>query len=131
MRFIKVLFIILIILFFAILYTQNIDMFTHEVRLGLNLKFYKIGPYLTMNIVIILTAFAAGAVVAVIFGALQSIGAGAESKEKSRRIRELESRNRELIEEIQREEKLKKSEPSSSSSPFAPQSTSESPSQNS
>ncbi len=37
MRYIKVLFIILIILFFAILYTQNIDMITHEVTLGLNL----------------------------------------------------------------------------------------------
>lgn len=129
MRYIKVLFIILIILFFAILYTQNIEMFTHEITLGLNLKFYKIGPYITMNVVIILTAFAAGAVVAVIFGALQSIGAGAESKEKSRRIRELETRNRELIEEIQREEKLKKSDPSSS--PFSPPSAIDSSSQNS
>lgn len=129
MRYIKVLFIILIILFFAILYTQNMEMFTHEITLGLNLKFYKIGPYITMNVVIILTAFAAGAVVAVIFGALQSIGAGAESKEKSRRIRELETRNRELIEEIQREEKLKKSEPSSS--PFGPPSAIDSSSQNS
>lgn len=129
MRYIKVLFIILIILFFAILYTQNMEMFTHEITLGLNLKFYKIGPYITMNVVIILTAFAAGAVVAVIFGALQSIGAGAESKEKSRRIRELETRNRELIEEIQREEKLKKSDPSSS--PFGPPSAIDSSSQNS
>ncbi|HET7289639.1 MAG TPA: hypothetical protein VFJ67_04300 [Thermodesulfobacteriota bacterium] len=129
MRYIKVLFIILIILFFAILYTQNMEMFTHEITLGLNLKFYKIGPYITMNVVIILTAFAAGAVVAVIFGALQSIGAGAESKEKSRRIRELETRNRELIEEIQREEKLKKSDPSSS--PFSPPSAIDSSSQNS
>jgi len=128
MRFIKVLFIILIILFFAILYTQNMEMFTHEVKLGLNLKFYKIGPYLTMNVVIILTAFAAGAVVAVIFGALQSIGAGADSREKSRRIRELETRNRELIEEIQREEKLKKPE---SSSPFGPPSVIDSSSQKS
>ena len=128
MRFIKVLFIILIILFFAILYTQNIDMFTHEVTLGLNLKFYKIGPYLTMNVVIILTAFAAGAVVAVIFGALQSIGAGADSKEKSRRIRELEARNRELTEEIQREAMLKKSDPSSS--PFGPPSAIDNSSQN-
>ncbi|HSC35936.1 MAG TPA: hypothetical protein VLG45_11725 [Thermodesulfobacteriota bacterium] len=116
MRYIKVLFIILIILFFAILYTQNMQMFTQEVTLGLDLKFYKIGPYLTMNVVIILTAFAAGAVVAVIFGALQSISSSAESKEKSRRIRELEARNRELIEDRQREEKLKKPDPS----PFTP-----------
>ncbi|HKQ32240.1 MAG TPA: hypothetical protein VJV40_03475 [Thermodesulfobacteriota bacterium] len=81
-----------------------------------------------MNVVIILTAFAAGAVVAVIFGALQSIGAGADSKEKSRRIRELEARNRELTEEIQREAMLKKSDPSSS--PFGPPSAIDSSSQN-
>jgi len=128
MRYIKVLFIILIILFFAILYTQNIDMFTHEFTLKLDLKKYVIGPYITKNVVIILTAFAAGAVIAVIFGALASIGAGAESKEKSRRIRELEARNRELTEEIQREQMLKKSEPSSS--PFGPPSAIDSSSQN-
>jgi hypothetical protein len=116
MRYIKVLFIILIILFFAILYTQNIDMFTHEITLRLDLKFYDIGPYITMNVVIILAAFAAGAVVAIIFGALQSVSAGSESKEKSRRIRELEARNRELIEEKQREDKLRKPD----SSPFTP-----------
>ena len=128
MRFIKVLFIILIILLFAILYTQNIDMFTHEFTLKLDLKKYIIGPYITKNVVIILTAFAAGAVVAVIFGALQAIGAGSDSKEKSRRIRELETRNKELLDEIQREDKLSKSEPSSS--PFGPPSAADSSSQN-
>lgn len=116
MRYIKVLFIILIILFFAILYTQNIDMFTHEFELQLDLKSFVIGPYITKNVVIILAAFAAGAVVAVIFGVMQSISSSSESKEKSRRIRELEARNRELIEDRQREEKLKKPE----SSPFTP-----------
>jgi len=116
MRFIKVLFIILIIVFFAILYTQNDKVFTQEVMLRLDLKIYDIGPYITMNVVIILAAFVAGAVLAVIFGALQSISSGSESKEKSRRIRELEARNRELIEDRQREEKLKKPE----SSPFTP-----------
>ncbi|HVY56058.1 MAG TPA: hypothetical protein VHC46_09910 [Thermodesulfobacteriota bacterium] len=129
MRYIKVLFIILIILLFAILYTQNIDMFTHEFTLQLDLKKYIVGPYITKNVVIILAAFAAGAVVAVIFGALQSIGTGAESKEKSRRIRELEARNRELIEEKERTEKLKKTEPPSS--PFGPPSAIDSSSQNS
>jgi hypothetical protein len=116
MRYIKVLFIILIILFFAILYTQNIDMFTHEFELKLDLKSVVIGPYITKNVVIILAAFAAGAVVAVIFGVMQSISSSSESKEKSRRIRELEARNRELIEDRQREEKLKKPD----SSPFTP-----------
>jgi hypothetical protein len=116
MRYIKVLFIILIILFFAILYTQNIDMFTHEFELKLDLKSVVIGPYITKNVVIILAAFAAGAVVAVIFGVMQSISSSSESKEKSRRIRELEARNRELIEDRQREEKLTKPD----SSPFTP-----------
>lgn len=126
MRYIKVLFIILIILFFAILYTQNMAVFTHEFELKLDLKAYVIGPYITMNVVVILAAFAFGAVVAIIFGALQSIGAGSESKEKSRRIRELEARNRELMEERQREEKLKTPE----ASPFSPPSAIDSSSQN-
>jgi hypothetical protein len=125
MRFIKVLFIILIILFFAILYTQNMNMFTQEITLRLDLKIYDIGPYITMNVVIILAAFAAGAVVALIFGAMQSISSSSESKEKSRRIRELEARNRELIEDKQREEKLKKPD----SSPFTPPSAIDSSSQ--
>jgi hypothetical protein len=116
MRYIKVLFIILIILLFAILYTQNEDMFTRQVQLGLDLKFYEIGPYITMNVVIILAAFAIGAVVAIIYGVLQSIGSGSESKEKSRRIRELEAKNRELTDELQRVEKLQKSD----TSPFSP-----------
>jgi hypothetical protein len=116
MRYIKVLFIILIILLFAILYTQNEDMFTRQVQLGLDLKFYEIGPYVTMNVVIILAAFAIGAVVAIIIGVLQSIGASSGSKEKSRRIRELEARNRELMDEIQREGKPNKA----GTSPFTP-----------
>ncbi|MCI0481705.1 MAG: lipopolysaccharide assembly protein LapA domain-containing protein [Candidatus Dadabacteria bacterium] len=91
-------------------------MFTHEFELQLDLKSFVIGPYITKNVVIILAAFAAGAVVAVIFGVMQSISSSSESKEKSRRIRELEARNRELIEERQREEKLKKPE----ASPFGP-----------
>ncbi len=61
MRFIKILFIILIIIFFAILYTQNMAMFTQEFELGLNLKILNIGPYITMNVVIILAAFVFGA----------------------------------------------------------------------
>ena len=91
-------------------------MFTRQVQLGLDLKFYEIGPYITMNVVIILAAFAIGAVVAIIFGVLQSIGSGSESKEKSRRIRELEAKNRELADELQRVEKLQKSD----TSPFSP-----------
>ncbi len=127
MRFVKVLFIILIILFFAILYTQNIGVFTQEFELKLDLKSFIIGPYITMNVVIILAAFVFGAVVAIIFGAMQSISSGSDSKEKSRRIRELEARNRELVEEKQREEKLKKPD----TSPFAPTSPMDSSSQSS
>ena len=127
MRYIKVLFIILIILFFAILYTQNMTMFTQEFELKLDLKSVVIGPYITMNVVIILAAFVFGAVVAIIFGAMQSISSSSESKEKSRRIRELEAKNRELLDDKQREEKLKKP----GSSPFTPPSAIDSSSQGS
>ncbi len=117
MRFIKIIFIVLVILLFAIIYTQNLDVFTHQFELKLDLKTYVVGPYITKNIVIILAAFAIGAVVAIIFGALQSIAGSAESKYKSRKIRELEDRVRELSEERKQKEKAM--------SAFAPPSSAE------
>ncbi len=102
MKFIKILFIVLIILLFAIVYTQNLDVFTHDFQLKLDLKTHVIGPYITKNVVIILGAFFVGALVTIFFGALQSLSASADSRDKSRRIKELEARNRQLSEENQK-----------------------------
>lgn len=117
MRFIKIIFIVLVILLFAIIYTQNLDVFTHQFELKLDFKSYLVGPYLTQNIVIILAAFVIGAFVAVIFGALQSIGGSSESRQKSRRIKELEARVRELSADSRQKEQQ--------TSPFAPSATGE------
>jgi type III secretory pathway component EscU len=102
MKFIKILFIVLVILFFAIIYTQNLDVFTHDFQLQLDLKTHVIGPYVTKNVVIILAAFLVGALVTIFFGALQSLSSSADSRDKSRRIKELEARNRQLSDENQR-----------------------------
>lgn len=93
MRFIRVIFIILIIVFFAIIYTQNLDVFTKSFELQIDLNKYVIGPYVTKNIVIILSAFVLGAFVALIFGALQSMTVSSEAK---RKIKNLEGQVKEL-----------------------------------
>ena len=121
MKFIKILFIVLIILLFAIVYTQNLDVFTHDFQLKLDLKTHVIGPYVTKNVVIILGAFLVGALVTIFFGALQSISASADSRDKSRRVKELEARNRQLSDENQRlqREKERIAAAPADSSPFS------------
>ena len=62
MRFIRLIIIVLIIVFFAIIYTQNLEVFTHQFQLQMDLNQYMIGPYITKNIVLILSAFVLGVV---------------------------------------------------------------------
>lgn len=133
MRFIKLILIVLIIVFFAIIYTQNLEVFTHQFQLQMDLNQYMVGPYITKNIVLILSAFVLGVVVALIFGALQAISASSSSRQKSRRIKELEAKITELTlaantpvlttvpSEPEQEEENSKSE--SSSNPFSPPSS--------
>ena len=119
MRFIRLIIIVLIIVFFAVIYTQNLEVFTHTFQLELDLNQYRIGPYLTKNIVLILSAFVLGVIVALIFGALQAISAGSESRQKSRRIKELEAQLAELPGSSQAPAD-EGSSPESGSSPFSP-----------
>lgn len=132
MRFIRLIIIVLIIVFFAIIYTQNLEVFTHQFQLQMDLNQYMIGPYITKNIVLILSAFVLGVVVAIIFGALQSISASSHSRQKSRRIRELEAHVAELSQKTQPSasapiaspaEEEESSESDSSSNPFSPPSS--------
>lgn len=128
MRFIRLIFIVLIIVFFAIIYTQNLEVFTHQFQLQMDLNQYMIGPYVTKNIVLILSAFVLGVVVALIFGALQAITASSESRQKTRRIRELEAHVAELSQKNQTSEHTQSPievspEPESSSNPFSPPSS--------
>ncbi len=96
MRFVRLILVLLIIIFFAIIYTQNIDVFTHSFELQLDLKSYLIGPYITQNIVLILTAFVIGVILSLFFGALQSVSASSEIRQNRRLIKELESQVEEL-----------------------------------
>ena len=96
MRIIRLIIIVLIIVFFAIIYTQNLDVFTHKFELQMDLNQYMVGPYITQNIVLILSAFVLGVVVSIIFGALQSISSGSEARQNRRRIKELEAQVAEL-----------------------------------
>ena len=125
MKFIKILFIVLVILLFAIIYTQNLDVFTHDFQLQLDLKTHVIGPYVTKNVVIILAAFLVGALVTIFFGALQSLSSSADSRDKSRRIKELEAKNRQLSDENQKLRREKeKSAATAAASTSAPADTS-------
>ncbi|GJM16607.1 MAG: hypothetical protein DHS20C13_19340 [Thermodesulfobacteriota bacterium] len=133
MRFIRLIIIVLIIVFFAIIYTQNLEVFTHQFQLQMDLNQYMIGPYITKNIVLILSAFVLGVVVALIFGALQIISSGSDSRQKSRRIRELEAHVAELSQKTQPSasapitstpaEDEESSDSESSSNPFSPPSS--------
>lgn len=130
MRFIRLIIIVLIIVFFAIIYTQNLEVFTHQFQLQMDLNQYMVGPYVTKNIVLILSAFVLGVVVAIIFGALQVISTSSDSRQKSRRIRELEAHVAELSQKAQTSapapappasaEGEESSESKSSSNPFSP-----------
>lgn len=119
MRFIKIIFIILVLVLFAVFYSQNESVFTHQFALKLDLKTYVVGPYATKNIVIILGAFVIGAVIAIIFGALQSIAGSADSRYKNRKIKELEAEVKELSARRPRMEPVPSSPSSPSSSPFS------------
>jgi len=125
MRFIRLIIIVLIIVFFAIIYTQNLEVFTHSFQLQMDLNQYMVGPYITKNIVLILSAFVLGVVVALIFGAIGSISASSDSRQKNRRIRELEAHVAELSQKTQAPAPTlapaeESSDTESSSNPFSP-----------
>jgi uncharacterized membrane protein YciS (DUF1049 family) len=90
----------------------------------MDLNQYMVGPYITKNIVLILSAFVLGVVVALIFGALQSISSSSDSRQKSRKIKELEAQVNELLQNpqtlIEAPAPQSSSSSSSDSSPFSP-----------
>ncbi len=121
MRFIRLILIVLIIVFFAIIYTQNLEVFTHSFQLQMDLNQYMVGPYITKNVVLILSAFVLGVVVALIFGALSSIASSSDSRQKSRRIKELEAQLAESSQNTHASAEAPAQESSGSdSSPFSP-----------
>lgn len=102
MRFLKIIVLALIVVLVVALVIQNQEVFTRTFDLQLDLNFYRIGPYVTSNLVLIASAFLIGVFFAVMWGAFYTGARRAEIKEKDRKIKDLEVRNREL--ERQREE---------------------------
>lgn len=96
MRFVKIVILaVFFILVLAIIF-QNQEVFTHKFDIGLDLKFYQIGPYTTSNIMIIAITFFIGVIFAIIWGAFYSVSIRSRIKEKENRIKELESQNKEI-----------------------------------
>jgi uncharacterized membrane protein YciS (DUF1049 family) len=96
MRFVKI---VILAVFFILVLTivfQNQDVFTHKFNIGLDLKFYQVGPYTTSNIVLIAIAFFIGVMFAIIWGAFYSVSMRNQIKEKENRIKELESQKKEI-----------------------------------
>ena len=91
MRFVKILFMLVLFVLFAILYVQNQDVVNHVFKFKLDLSFAKIGPYLVYNILIIGIAFIIGVLFSTILGALNTSGKSSELRQKNKRIKELET----------------------------------------
>ncbi len=107
--------IIIIAIFFILalaLIIQNQEVFTTKFPLKLDLKVYQIGPYMTSNIVLLVSAFLIGVIFAIIWGAFYAVSMRRQIKEKDNRIKELETQRREIqvpgLREVPTEEAAKK-----------------------
>lgn len=91
MRFVKIVILaVFFILVLAIIF-QNQEVFIRKFDIGLDLKFYQMGPYTTSNITLIAISFFIGVIFAIIWGAFYSVSIRSQIKEKNNRIKELES----------------------------------------
>ncbi|NIP37715.1 MAG: LapA family protein [Candidatus Dadabacteria bacterium] len=90
MRFIKILIqaIILVTIIMAIF--QNQEIFTKEFKLGLDLKFWDSGTFITSNGVLIVGSFLLGVVLTIFWGAFSSAGKSSTIRQQKKKIKELE-----------------------------------------
>jgi len=95
MRFLKIILLAIFVVIVIVLFIQNQEVFTKTFELKLDLKFYRIGPYLTTNIAIILVTFVIGVLFAVVWGAFYSVSLKSRLKEQQKRIKELEAQHQE------------------------------------
>ena len=100
MKFIKIILLAVFVVLVIVLFVQNQEVFTHDFELKFDIKFYKIGPYLTTNIVIILVTFIVGVLFSVLWGAFHSGSLKSRIKEQQRRINELEANRTESASSI-------------------------------
>ncbi|MGE5446083.1 MAG: LapA family protein [Ignavibacteriales bacterium] len=96
MRFVKIVILAVFFILILAIIIQNQEVFTHKFDIGLNLKFYQIGPYTISNIGLIAITFFIGVIFAIIWGAFYSVSMRSQIKEKENRIKELESQKKEI-----------------------------------
>lgn len=92
MKYLKTIFVAIIIVVFCVLYVQNEAVFTHQFRLNFDLSVYKVGPYLVYNVALIGAAFVLGVLFSLIYGIFHSTGKSSELSKKDAKIRDLENR---------------------------------------
>lgn len=99
MKYLKTIFVAIIIVVFCVLYVQNEDVFTNQFRLNFDLSIYKIGPYIVYNVALIGAAFVLGVLFSLIYGIFHTTGKSSELSKKDAKIRELENRISEMKKE--------------------------------
>lgn len=91
MKYIKIIFIAVVVILFCTVYIQNREIFDHQFKLELDLYAYKMTPYYVYNVAIIGIAFLLGVLFSVVLGVFHSTGKSSEIKSKERRIKQLET----------------------------------------
>ncbi len=94
MRFIKILILAILFVIALVLIIQNQNVFTQQFELKLDLMVYQIGPYITSNLVLVVSAFLIGVLFALIWGAVSTVSFRSRLREKDQRIKELEKQQR-------------------------------------
>ena len=100
MKFIRIIILAIFVVLVIVLFVQNQDVFTHNFELKLDGKFFKIGPYLTTNIAIIMVTFILGVLFSVLWGAFHAGSLKSRMKEQQRKINELEAHRTESTSSI-------------------------------
>ncbi len=120
MKFIKILIqaIILVILIIAIF--QNQEIVTKEFELGLDLKVWDSGTFITSNGILIVASFLLGVILTIFWGVFSSVGKRSTIKQQNKKIKELQSTKPEPVSTYSASETIS-SEPheaSTSDNPF-------------
>ncbi|HSG32288.1 MAG TPA: lipopolysaccharide assembly protein LapA domain-containing protein [Thermodesulfobacteriota bacterium] len=121
MRSIKILIQALIFVALIVVIIQNIDVFTYEFELGLDLEVWSSGTFIIKNIVLIASSFLLGVILTIFWGAFSSASKSSTIKQQKKKIKELESSKPETASTYSAEETVSSEAhevPSASNDPF-------------
>ncbi len=91
MRFLRILFVLIFIIFICVLYIQNQEIVNHVFKFKLDLLFTEYGPIGVYNVGIIAVSFVLGVILSALFGAFSSGGKGSVVKRQNKTIKDLEN----------------------------------------